>query len=90
MRRTAGAGRRGELAREVMGSAGPGRRACADLEVHPVDLNGIALGTLDLLRGELTDHGVITRTELAPELPLVPGHSGQSSARGTLRVSALA
>jgi signal transduction histidine kinase len=45
----------------------------ADLEVQPVDLNGIALGALDLLRGELKDHGVITRTELAPELPLVRG-----------------
>jgi signal transduction histidine kinase len=49
----------------------------ADLEVQPVDLNGIARGALDLLGGELTDHGVIIRTELAPELPLVPGHSGQ-------------
>jgi len=49
----------------------------ADLEVQPLDLNEIALGALDLLRGELTDHGVITRTELASKLPLVPGHSGQ-------------
>jgi signal transduction histidine kinase len=49
----------------------------ADLEAQPVDLNGIVLGALDVLRGELKDHGVITRTELAPELPLVPGHSGQ-------------
>jgi signal transduction histidine kinase len=49
----------------------------ADLQMQPVDLNGIALGALDLLRGELTDHSVITRTELAPGLPLVPGHSGQ-------------
>ena len=49
----------------------------ADLEVQPIDLNGIALGALDLLRGELADHGVITRTEPAPELPLVPGHAGQ-------------
>jgi signal transduction histidine kinase len=49
----------------------------ADLEAQPVDLNGIALGALDLLSGELKDHGVITHTELAPELPLVPGHSGQ-------------
>jgi signal transduction histidine kinase len=49
----------------------------ADLEAQPVDLNGIALGVLDILRGELKDHGVITRTELAPELPLVRGHSGQ-------------
>jgi signal transduction histidine kinase len=49
----------------------------ADLEAQPVDLNGIALGALDVLRGELKDHGVTVRTELAPELPLVPGHSGQ-------------
>jgi signal transduction histidine kinase len=50
---------------------------CADLEVQPVDLNGIALEALDVLRGELKDHDVIIHTELAPELPLVPGHSGQ-------------
>jgi signal transduction histidine kinase len=49
----------------------------ADLEVQPIDLNGVVLGALDLLRGELKDHGVITLTELAPELPLVRGHSGQ-------------
>jgi signal transduction histidine kinase len=49
----------------------------ADLETLPVDLNGIALGALDLLSGELKDHGVIIHAELAPELPLVPGHSGQ-------------
>jgi formate hydrogenlyase transcriptional activator len=47
------------------------------LEAQPVDLNGIALGALDLLSGEMKDHGVIARTELAPDLPLVPGHSGQ-------------
>ena len=29
----------------------------ADLEAQPVDLNGIALGALDVLRGELKDHG---------------------------------
>ena len=49
----------------------------ADLEAQLVDLNGIALGAMDLLSAELKDHGVIARTELAPELPLVPGHSGQ-------------
>jgi signal transduction histidine kinase len=49
----------------------------SDLEAQSVDLNGIALGALDVLRGELKDHGVITHTELAPDLPLVPGHSGQ-------------
>ena len=49
----------------------------AELTPQPVDLNEIALGVLDVLRGELNDHGVVVRTELAPELPLVPGHSGQ-------------
>ena len=49
----------------------------ADLEARSVDLNGIALEALEVLRGELKDHGVITQTELAPDLPLVTGHSGQ-------------
>jgi signal transduction histidine kinase len=49
----------------------------AELDAQPVDLNEIALGVLDVLREELNDHGVVARTELAPELPLVPGHSGQ-------------
>jgi signal transduction histidine kinase len=49
----------------------------ADLEAQPVDLNGIALEALDLLSGELKDRSVITYAELAPELPLVLGHSGQ-------------
>ena len=49
----------------------------SDLEAQSVDLNGIALGALEVLRGELKDHGVITHTELAPDLPLVPGQSGQ-------------
>jgi signal transduction histidine kinase len=49
----------------------------AELEAQAVDLNGIALGALDLLSGELKDHAVMTHAELEPELPLVPGHSGQ-------------
>jgi signal transduction histidine kinase len=49
----------------------------AELDTQPVNLNEIALGVLDVLRGELNDHGVVARTVLAPELPLVPGHSGQ-------------
>ena len=49
----------------------------AELNTQPVNLNEIALGVLDVLRGELNDHGVVARTVLAPELPLVPGHSGQ-------------
>jgi signal transduction histidine kinase len=42
-----------------------------------MDLNEIALGALRILRAELEDHGVITRTELTSQLPLVMGHSGQ-------------
>lgn len=49
----------------------------AELDTQPLNLNEIALGVLDVLRGELNDHGVVARTVLAPELPLVPGHSGQ-------------
>jgi signal transduction histidine kinase len=49
----------------------------AELDTQPVNLNEIALGVLDVLRGELNDHGVVARTVLAPELPVVPGHSGQ-------------
>jgi signal transduction histidine kinase len=49
----------------------------AELDAQPVDLNEIALGVLDVLLGELNDHGVVADTNLAPELPLVPGHSGQ-------------
>jgi signal transduction histidine kinase len=49
----------------------------SDPGAQSVDLNGIALGALNVLRGELKDHGVITRTELAPDLPFVSGHGGQ-------------
>jgi signal transduction histidine kinase len=42
-----------------------------------VDVNEIILATLRALRGELDGHGVATRTELTPELPLIMGHSGQ-------------
>jgi signal transduction histidine kinase len=49
----------------------------ADLEPQPVNLNEIVLAALDVLRGELKDHGVITLTELVTDLPPVPGHSVQ-------------
>ena len=42
-----------------------------------VDLNEITREALQLLQGELTDHGVTTRTEFASELPHVQGHRGQ-------------
>jgi signal transduction histidine kinase len=49
----------------------------ADQRREPIDVNGMILGTLDALRGELNAHGITTRTELTPELPLVMGHRGQ-------------
>jgi signal transduction histidine kinase len=49
----------------------------ADLETRPVDLNAIVLGALAALREDLKAHRVITHTDLAAELPLVPGHVGQ-------------
>ena len=42
-----------------------------------IDVNELALETLQLLSGELREHGVSTHTELASELPLVDGHRGQ-------------
>jgi signal transduction histidine kinase len=44
---------------------------------QPVDLNEITFDVLQSLRGELKEHGVITRTELTSELPLIDGHKGQ-------------
>ena len=49
----------------------------ADHEQQPVDVNNLALETLKILNGELNDHAVKTNVELAPELPLVMGHSVQ-------------
>jgi signal transduction histidine kinase len=43
----------------------------------PVNLNSLALGALRTLDGELKDRNVVTRVDLASELPHVMGHSGQ-------------
>ena len=43
----------------------------------PVDLNNLALAALRILDGELKDHNVVTRVDLASKLPPVMGHSGQ-------------
>lgn len=43
----------------------------------PVDVNAVALDVLQSLHGELRGHGVATRTDFAPHLPLVDGHQGQ-------------
>jgi signal transduction histidine kinase len=48
-----------------------------DRALESVDVNDVVLAVLRDLRRELNDHGVITRTALTPELPLVMGHRGQ-------------
>jgi PAS domain S-box-containing protein len=44
---------------------------------EPIDVSEITREVLQSLRGELKDHGVETRTELAAELPPVRGHKSQ-------------
>jgi signal transduction histidine kinase len=48
-----------------------------DAEQQAIDLNEIALEILNILRGELKEHGIMTRTELMSKVPLVIGHRGQ-------------
>jgi signal transduction histidine kinase len=48
-----------------------------DQERRAINVNEIALEVLQSSRGELAEHRVTTRTELASELPLIPGHKGQ-------------
>jgi len=48
-----------------------------DKEQQAIDVNEIALEVLNMLRGELKEHGITTRTELMSEVPLVMGHRGQ-------------
>ena len=49
----------------------------ADHERQPIDLNDLALQTLEILRGELNYHAVKTDIKLASELPPVMGHRVQ-------------
>jgi signal transduction histidine kinase len=49
----------------------------ADQGQETVDVNEIIFGALGALRGELEEHGITTRAELTPELPIVLGHRGQ-------------
>jgi signal transduction histidine kinase len=44
---------------------------------QPIDVNEIILGVLQLLRVEFKHHGVVTRSELRSELPLVDGNRNQ-------------
>src|ERR1700704_1567902 len=48
-----------------------------DQKREPTVVNEIVLDVLQSMREELTDHGVTTETELAPELQLVDGHRHQ-------------
>jgi signal transduction histidine kinase len=49
----------------------------ATYEQAPVDVNEMILAAMRAVRGELKDHGVAARVELASELPLVVGNKGQ-------------
>ena len=42
-----------------------------------IDINEIVLGALRTLRGDLEQHGIATRRDLMPDLPLFMGHKGQ-------------
>lgn len=46
-------------------------------ELKPIDVNEMALGVLDTVRGELMEHRIETRTELMSGLPFIWGHRGQ-------------
>jgi signal transduction histidine kinase len=48
-----------------------------DEEQQAIDVNEIAREILNILRGELKEHGITTRTELMSKVPLVIGHRGQ-------------
>src|SRR6516162_8536869 len=48
-----------------------------DQRREAVDVNALILEILRSLSAELKHHGVETRTELTPQLPLVDGNSGQ-------------
>jgi C4-dicarboxylate-specific signal transduction histidine kinase len=48
-----------------------------DQKREPTVVNEIVLDVLQSMREELTDHGVTTETELAPELQCVDGHRNQ-------------
>jgi signal transduction histidine kinase len=47
-----------------------------DQKHEPIDLNGIVVGVLESLRGELADHGIVILRQLG-DLPLVEGRRNQ-------------
>ena len=46
----------------------------SDYDQELIDVNQLAVETVQILRGEMNDHGVKTAVELAPELSPVMGH----------------
>jgi signal transduction histidine kinase len=48
-----------------------------DQGLKPIDVNEVIVGVLQSLQGELKDHGVEARSELASQLPLVDGQRSQ-------------
>jgi nitrogen-specific signal transduction histidine kinase len=44
---------------------------------HSVDMNQIARDVLQSIRGELNEHGILARPEMAYDLPLVEGNASQ-------------
>jgi signal transduction histidine kinase len=49
----------------------------ADHNPEPIDVNKLVIGGLKILRGELSDHGIETQTDLGTGLKPVMGHGGQ-------------
>jgi C4-dicarboxylate-specific signal transduction histidine kinase len=49
----------------------------ADRKTEPVDVNEVALSSMQILHGELNDHGVKADVQLASELPLIMGQRVQ-------------
>ena len=46
-------------------------------EKQVIDVNEVVVRVLSILKGELQRNNVTSLTELAPNLPPVPGHEGQ-------------
>jgi signal transduction histidine kinase len=55
--------------RAVFGKADPGH--------EPIDVNDLVRGVIDVLHGELEDHGITAGVELPLGLPQIAGHKGQ-------------
>ena len=55
--------------RALFGKVGQGRQS--------IDLNAVTREALQSVRAELREHGVVTETDLAAELPYIEAHKGQ-------------